>query len=244
MDPLVFAALSLGTVSSLHCVGMCGPLVMALPIRHLSHRSRMFALSSYHAGRLLTYTLLGTVSGMLGRPIYLGGFQQTLSIALGSLILCGVILAKGLPDQPMSRLSPRWTNILLTQKRKLTKPLENLNIRLWKSSFRNIYFFLGMGNGLLPCGMVWLALAVALGLPTVSESMLFMFLFGAGTLPALALVHISGSLIGLSARKSMRKAIPFLIGATGILLILRGLNLGIPYISPVSATPGHAISCH
>lgn len=230
MGPLIFAALSLGIVSSLHCVGMCGPLVMALPVRHLSHRSRLFALSSYHAGRLLTYTLLGTVAGMLGRHIYLGGFQQTLSIALGSLILCGVILSKGFG----SHLTPE----------RLLRPLESLNTRLWQSSFRNIYFFLGMGNGLLPCGMVWLALAVALGLPTVSESMLFMFLFGAGTLPALALVHISGSLIGLSARRSMRRAVPFLIGATGVLLILRGLNLGIPYISPVSAAPGHAISCH
>ena len=102
-----------------------------------------------------------------------------------------------------------------------------------------------MANGLLPCGMVYLAIAGALSLSEVPMGMLFMTGFGAGTLPALMALHYSGHLISLSFRQQIKKAMPIFVAGMAVLLVLRGMNLGIPFISPVlAAAPGKAIICH
>lgn len=104
---------------------------------------------------------------------------------------------------------------------------------------------LGTANGLLPCGMVYVAIAGALTFTNVLHSTLFMVGFGAGTLPAMMAISYFGQFIKLSVRNQFRKALPVFATIIGILLILRGLNLGIPFISPV--LPGAhngAISCH
>jgi sulfite exporter TauE/SafE len=231
---LFATAISLGLVSSLHCVGMCGPLALSLPIRHLSAAERIIALLAYHGGRLMVYGSLGAISGLLGRHIYLAGFQQVFSITVGVLMLTW-ITARQLFS--MSR-SPEIV-------RKLFRPLEAFIGRLWQSPSRHSFFVLGMANGLLPCGMVYLAVAGAFSFPQVWESIAFMLLFGAGTLPALLILSYSGRLIGPTARLYMRKAVPYLVGMMGLLLILRGLDLGIPFVSPILAHGQHpAISCH
>jgi len=222
---LFTTALTLGLVSSLHCAGMCGPLVMALPIQHLPRIARTGALLSYHAGRLLIYASLGALSGLLGRHLYLAGFQQAFSIILGSLILLSMVIRFSAAN--------------------LFTPLQDLIIRLWRRPRRYGYLLLGMSNGLLPCGMVYLAVAGALSLPMVGDSILFMLFFGAGTLPMLLIIGYAGRLIGAEARSYMKKATPYMVALMGILLILRGLDLGIPFISPVMAhAPGQGISCH
>jgi len=228
----VFAtALSLGLISSLHCVGMCGPLVLSLPLGRLTGMARSLGVMSYHAGRLLMYILLGGMFGLLGRTIHLAGFQQWFSIALGvSILVWAFLRAAG------------WRS---ARGGKLFLPLQAFIARLWQSPARGSYLVLGMANGLLPCGMVYLALAGAASFSRVDESMLFMLLFGMGTLPALLLLSISGRLIGVAARQHMRKLVPFAVVLMGVLLILRGLDLGIPFISPVLAHgPGQAVRCH
>jgi len=228
------AGFSLGLVSSLHCVGMCGPLLMSLPLQNLSVARRRIALATYHTGRLLVYAALGGISGLLGRHIYLAGFQQALSIGLGTLILLWMAVRHLMPA--------RGGSIVL---RKLFSPLEVLIIRLWRSPSRQGFILLGMANGLLPCGMVYLAVAGAFALPQAGESIAFMLFFGAGTLPALLALHYSRHWFGAGTRATARKAIPALIVLMGILLILRGLDLGIPFISPALARgPGPAVSCH
>jgi sulfite exporter TauE/SafE len=234
MWAVFITAISLGLVSSFHCIGMCGPLALSLPLQSLSAPARTLALITYHAGRLLIYTTLGAIFGLLGRRIYLAGFQQVFSITLGSLILLHAILIRSINSPQASRII-----------KKLYQPLQQLITTLWQSPGRRNFFLLGMANGLLPCGMVYLAIAGALSFGHIGESIAFMLFFGAGTLPALLLLSFSGRLIGINARVYIKKAIPGLVAIMGMLLILRGLDLGIPFISPALAhNPAHPVSCH
>jgi sulfite exporter TauE/SafE len=234
MWPLFTTAIFLGLVSSFHCVGMCGPLALSLPLSSQSAMARFGALMVYHAGRLSVYGTLGAIFGMLGRHIYLAGFQQVFSIVLGVVILVSAVLTGWSMDHRRPVLFGR-----------VLKPLNKLIFRLWQSKGRYRYFILGMANGLLPCGMVYLAIAGALSFSHVWESVAFMIVFGAGTLPALLVVSSSSRLAGVRTRAFIRKAMPGFAALMGALLILRGLDLGIPFISPALAH-GHgvSVSCH
>jgi sulfite exporter TauE/SafE len=107
------------------------------------------------------------------------------------------------------------------------------------------YLLLGMANGLLPCGMVYVAIATALTTSTVNGSVLFMTMFGLGTLPAMMAIGYFGTSLSLNLRAAMRKAVPYGIALMAVVLILRGMNLGIPFISPVlQSAPGAAVECH
>lgn len=228
------AGLFLGMISSFHCIGMCGPLVMALPVQRLSRPSQIFAILSYHTGRIFTYATLGLLSGLLGRRIYIAGFQQGFSITLGLLLLFWVMTT----SFNRNRAKPALLGGFYYW-------LQQWIIRLWDSPAKSSYVFLGMANGLLPCGMVYLAIAGALSTSQIKEGMAFMVFFGAGTLPVLLGLSYFGRFINLSFRNRVKRSIPVIIAFMGILLILRGLNLGIPFISPVLAgKPGQTISCH
>jgi len=234
MWPLFTTAIFLGLVSSAHCVGMCGPLALSLPLSSLPAMGRFQARLMYHAGRLSVYGSLGAIFGVLGRHIYLSGFQQIFSIVLGVVILVSAVLAGWSSDHR----TPAFIG-------KIRQPLNKLIFRLWQSRGRYRYFILGMANGLLPCGMVYLAIAGALSFSRVWESVIFMIVFGAGTLPALLLLGSSSRLAGVRTRAFIRKAMPGLMALMGALLILRGLDLGIPFISPALAHGhGASVSCH
>jgi len=211
------SALALGALSSLHCVGMCGPLLLALNPHPLL----------YHTGRISTYAGAGLLFGLLGRHLYLAGWQQALSISLGSLILLSF---------PVRHRNPLA---------KLTQPLLRWMTRGWKSPSAPTFFVMGMANGLLPCGMVYLALAGALTRTSASEAALFMTLFGIGTLPLLIATQQLRRRITPKGREHFRRLLPIITVGMGLLLILRGLNLGIPFVSPhLASTPSQAISCH
>lgn len=259
----------LGMISSLHCVGMCGPLALSLPVRQPSrpersgqsgHSGQWLGILTYHGGRIGTYALLGLFFGLAGRRIYIAGFQQAFSISLGTVMLL-LVISKWLSSRSFSSRSlpsrssripslPRFPFLsrlpsLARLEGSLTRPLRQWIVRLWQSPSKSGVLLLGIANGLLPCGMVYLAIAAALSFPEVKEGVLFMALFGAGTLPALLVLHYSGHLISLGFRRQIQKTIPFFIAGMAVLLILRGCNLGIPYISPTLPThPGQAIDCH
>jgi sulfite exporter TauE/SafE len=228
MEASLIAALLLGFVSSAHCVGMCGPLVLSMPVRHLSEAGRWSASGLYHAGRIGVYALGGLVFGLAGHQFVLAGWQQGLSVLLGSLILCRLV----------------WRSQWLPVNR-FSIYLQRTVTRLWNASFRGKYFFLGAATGLLPCGMVYIALAAALTTDGPLRAAGFMAFFGLGTLPMLLGLQVTGRMVGMSTRMRLRRAIPYVTALTAVLLILRGLNLGIPYVSPVLAGRApQAIGCH
>lgn len=230
--PVTIAGLSLGIISSAHCIGMCGPLSLALPVTNLSPAKKWFALLSYNAGRIITYSVMGLLFGLMGRKIYLAGFQQKFSIILGIAVILLVI------QYYVFRRNNQSVII-----KKVYQPVQQWIFKLWNNKAN--YLFLGMANGLLPCAMVYIAVAGALSTSDVSNAVVFMAMFGAGTLPAMMMFTYAGSFLKISARNTIKKSMPFLFAAMAVLLILRGMNLGIPFISPVMESgPKEVMSCH
>jgi uncharacterized protein len=231
----IATGLTLGLLGSVHCIGMCGPLALALPIQHLSESQKPLAIVLYNLGRVFTYTLLGIVLGIVGRGIFLAGLQQWFSIAAGMVILFSVYLLFAGKRQH----SPLFIQSLYSQVKKLIS-------FLLKKRGTASFFFIGAGNGLLPCGMVYIALAGALLSASIMESAAYMMFFGLGTVPAMALFSLFGLSISLNFRNRIKKLIPLVMALAGILLIVRGMNLGIPYISPQmhQANATEAGVCH
>lgn len=216
---LVIAAISLGFLSGFHCIGMCGPIALALPIGGHSAFRRSISILIYNLGRVLTYSTLGLIFGLIGQSFALFGFQQILSIVLGILILLILLfpyIKKNVPTLHLGFISKLKSGIAK---------------RFERSDLRSL-FTIGILNGLLPCGMVYIAIAAALTSGTLTSSVLFMAFFGLATIPFMFGLSYIGQLISQNMRNSIRKAQPFIIALTAVLLILRGLNLGINYVSP------------
>lgn len=218
----MIASFMLGFVGSFHCIGMCGPIALTLPVQHLAGSKKMAGILLYNAGRISAYAILGLIFGWLGKQLYLGGLQQWLSIITGCLLLT----VAGLKYTGI-----RWTKGGHLPNAFTTKIKSLLGRLLQQQRFRTLYA-IGFLNGLLPCGLVYLGIAGAVATGDVLKGMLFMAAFGAGTLPAMAGVTWFSHLISITVRNKMRSMIPVVVSIMGILLILRGLNLGIPYISP------------
>ncbi|MCX6283540.1 MAG: sulfite exporter TauE/SafE family protein [Bacteroidetes bacterium] len=218
---ILFQAFLLGLFGSLHCAGMCGPIALALPVKQSSWGTRMASSLLYNSGRILTYAFLGFLLGLLGMGLFLWGVQRWVSIALGSIMILWVLLPFFLSRIQMKTGLPGMT-------------------AAYKKVFGGLFsrrtyfsvFIIGLLNGLLPCGLVYIALAGAVVSSGPGEGAMYMFLFGLGTVPVLLAVTVAGNIIGLKFRNMAKKFIPYFILLIGVLFILRGLNLGIPYISP------------
>jgi uncharacterized protein len=209
-----------GLFGSLHCVAMCGPLVMALP---LSHRSAFHAFIQrlvYQGGRILTYVVLGLLFGWIGQNFNLLGWQQGISILTGAAL---VIIAC------MHFSKKRITSVERLQL-KLVGPL---SIRMGKLLIKPYGGFLaGMLNGILPCGMVYLALAGAINTNSMMAGVQFMFFFGLGTTPLMLMAAVAGMYFRKWAQVRFSKLLPYLTLVMGIWFLLRGAELGIPFLSP------------
>ncbi len=226
MNNGIWVALGLGFLGSLHCVGMCGPLVLALPQPNCDSRRWAKLISGralYNLGRVGTYSLLGAGLGMLGGAVRFSGLQQFVSIMTGTLILLWLALPKKII--PNSAWAARWIS----------------QLRSWMSPFLRLNFFsaqfgLGILNGLLPCGLVYVAIAGAMLQPTVLSSSLFMALFGLGTFPAMLFFGLLTGKLKNNFRFSIQRMLPAGLAVIAILLILRGLALNIPFVSPTLPT--------
>jgi sulfite exporter TauE/SafE len=228
----IIAGFTIGILGSFHCVGMCGPIALALPVADAGKWKRLWLISLYNLGRVLAYSVLGVLFGFLGKQFFIGGYQRFLSIGLGVLILLFLIFSKY-----MSGNSSFFTAYTMKLKQFLGKLLRS------EKQFYT-YLFIGFLNGFLPCGLVYVAVAGAVATGDILNSALFMAAFGFGTFPIMFMVTVLGKFISVQWRNQMRKAVPVFIGAMAVLLILRGLNLGIPYISPeMKATPTGTESC-
>lgn len=230
----IISGAALGIVSSFHCVGMCGPIAFSLPLQHLNGIQRQIGLVLYNAGRISTYVVLGALFGALGRTFYMGGWQQWFSIILGIIVL----LFGTWPFFQSRYFKFQWVD-------KFQQKVQNwIGYFLQRGGLTSM-FFLGAANGLLPCGMVYVAITGAMAAGSVDGGMLFMAGFGLGTFPAMFLIGSLGFFISIKTRMFMRRGVPYFVAAMGIILILRGLNLNIPFISPVlQPLSDGAVSCH
>jgi sulfite exporter TauE/SafE len=210
-----------GFISSFHCAGMCGPIAISL-----SNVSNRFQFVSgkllYNAGRITTYIFLGTLFGLFGKGLALAGVQQALSVGLGVALLIMALLAFN-PDT-------------LFQKIPALRKFQSFIIRQFgkhlKSASLPSMFAIGLLNGLLPCGVVYIALAGSLTTGSAAGGMAYMAVFGLGTLPMMLFISLAGKMVSFQFRNVLRKAAPAVMVLFAVLLILRGLNLNIPYISP------------
>ncbi len=218
----VYTALMIGLVGSLHCIGMCGPIAIALPLGNKGWGYRVFGGVTYNLGRILSYAALGAVFGLLGQGIEMAGLQKWASILIGAVMVLSVLfpaLFKG--KIKVEQIFFGYAGKMISKFRKLFAV----------SSIPSL-FTIGILNGLLPCGLVYVAIAGAINTNDFYDGIIFMILFGLGTLPVMLAIPLLGNMIGQKVRKKFSGVLNVFIVVLGILFILRGLSLGIPYISP------------
>ncbi|PKP44889.1 MAG: hypothetical protein CVT95_10300 [Bacteroidetes bacterium HGW-Bacteroidetes-12] len=215
-------AFFIGLLGSLHCVGMCGPIAFALPLKKSSKLYQVFGAVIYNFGRIITYALLGFIFGFFGQGIKLASSQQFLSIAIGVILIASVFF----PLSWLNKLNPNNKIIQLIGSVK-----QQLGLLLRSSKPFNL-LRIGLLNGFLPCGLVYTALGGAIATGNTQEGVWFMVFFGLGTLPLMFLAVQFANFVSLAFRNKIRKIFPFLLVLIGVLFVLRGLNLNIPYLSP------------
>ncbi len=226
----IWAGLILGYVGSLHCAGMCGPIALALPGGSKKGYKFLWGRLLYNTGRVITYSLLGAVFGLLGSRIVISEHQQILSIITGvSILLVTGVTFLGDKNIFYGKIFSKYTSLIKTPLAKLFKAKTNSSL-------------LGIGilNGLLPCGFVYLAIAGSLTTGSIFSGMGFMALFGLGTFPVMLGMSFFGNFLRERVRFPYAKILPALSIFIAIILILRGLNLGIPYLSPEMDSTNHS----
>jgi sulfite exporter TauE/SafE len=215
-----YLAFLIGLMGSVHCLGMCGPLAFAVPTLHKGWGFLVLDKLSYQGGRIISYCILGAVIGLIGQQIWLAGVQQYLSILSGVLIL--VAAASKLFNFSAGRANA-----------KLLQPFNRLFGYALKHKANHL--IIGIVNGFLPCGLVYLALTGALNTGSVNTAVKYMFWYGLGTVPLMFIAGISAGFTSAIFRRKINKAIPYLMIFLGIWFILRGMELNIPYLSPAKA---------
>ena len=219
---MLYSAFIFGLISSLHCIGMCGPIAMMLPVDRSNPAKKVVQIMLYHIGRLSAYATLGLVFGILGKGFYMAGIQQSISIMVGIFMITIAVV----PER-------------IFMKYNFSKPVYKV-ISNVKSSLGNQFkrkspdalFTIGLLNGFLPCGLVYAALFGAIAMQNVTLSVTYMLLYGLGTIPMMSAVVYISNILSTPVRSKMQKMIPIATVIIGTLFILRGLGLDIAYISP------------
>jgi len=218
----LYTALMIGMVGSMHCIGMCGPIAIALPLGRKSWFHRTLGGLTYNTGRIFTYGVLGALFGLLGKGIELAGLQRWASIGIGVVMVLSILfpaLFKG--KIKLEQFLFGYAGKMVGKFRKLFAI----------NSFPSL-LLIGLLNGLLPCGLVYVAVAGALNTNDIAGGVLFMIIFGIGTLPVMLAIPLLGNLIGTKFRRRYQHVLSSLVVILGVLFVLRGLSLGIPYLSP------------
>ncbi len=219
----ILSALVLGIFTSFHCAGMCGPIALALPLKTDNWFTRIFGASLYNIGRSITYAIMGLLFGLIGQGLVMSGFQRWVGIVMGAIMV-------------LSAFFPALFKTTFNFDKKMFsfvgKLKSSLGLLFQKRSYSSL-FSIGLLNGLLPCGPVYVALAGSIATGSAINGALFMFLFGIATIPMLLIISLLGSLISINLRRKITQYIPIAVFFIGVLFILRGLSLGIPFLSPL-----------
>jgi sulfite exporter TauE/SafE len=219
---MVTTAFIFGLLGSFHCVGMCGPIAFLLPVDHSNTLKKTGQIFLYHLGRILAYSLIGLFFGLIGKSLNLFGMQQQLSIAIGLLMILVVLI----PSQIFNKY-----NLSKPLYKVISKVKNRLGNELKKKS-PDTFLTIGFLNGFLPCGLVYMAVFGALAMGNAFEGILYMAFFGLGTIPLMTTAVYLGNFLTGKVKHHIRKAIPVFVILIGCLFVLRGLGLGIPYLSP------------
>lgn len=219
---LIISALSLGFASGFHCIGMCGPIALSMGLTKKQATNYYLQNLTYQFGRIATYAFLGAILGILGQGFEMVGVQQYLTIAVGILLIIMAMFSFGGKD--FASKIPFLSQFLFKVKMNLGKLLQKAD---YKSRFST-----GILNGFLPCGMVYMALTASLASGGILQGATFMALFGLGTLPFMFFVVLVANLMTTAFRIKILKFVPVMMIVLGGLFILRGMEVGIPYLSP------------
>ena len=233
---MLVSAFILGLLGSFHCVGMCGPIAFMLPVDRSNTFKKITQIAIYHFGRLLAYSIIGLIFGLIGKSLYIFGFQQQLSIIIGVLMILVVLI----PQQTFNKY-----NFSRPVYRLISKVKSALGSAMKKKTM-DTFLTIGFLNGFLPCGLVYMALFAAIAGGNAINGILYMAVFGLGTIPLMTTTIYFSQFLKGKARQRIQKAIPVFVILIGALFILRGLGLGIPYLSPapVYELVSNGVDCH
>ncbi|SEM65022.1 hypothetical protein SAMN05192574_101332 [Mucilaginibacter gossypiicola] len=219
-------AFFIGLFGSVHCIGMCGPLAFAVPVS----QNRWWLIVAdkllYNTGRVISYTFLGLLIGIIGKQLWLYGLQQGISLLSGALII-------------MAGLSRLFKLRRLSQMKGFPTIISPINKLLqYALKHKAGHLVIGVLNGFLPCGFIYLALVGAVNSPSAADAAAYMFWFGTGTFPLMLAATVSSGFVGPVIRRRINRTMPYLMVCLGFWFILRGLNLNIPYLSPAKQSSG------
>ena len=233
---MLVSAFILGLLGSFHCVGMCGPIAFMLPVDHSNTVKKITQIAIYHFGRLLAYSIIGLIFGLIGKSLYIFGLQQQLTIIIGVLMILVVLI----PQQTFNKY-----NFSRPVYRLISKVKSALGSAMKKKTM-DTFLTIGFLNGFLPCGLVYMALFAAIAGGNALNGILYMAVFGLGTIPLMTTAIYFSQFLKGKARQRIQKAIPVFVILIGALFILRGLGLGIPYLSPapVYELVSNGVDCH
>ena len=233
---MLYSAFILGILGSFHCIGMCGPIAFMLPVSRESKALKLFQIFLYHFGRLMSYSIIGLAFGLIGKSLNLFGIQQHLSIGIGILMILLILL----PSKKFQKL-----NFSQPLYRLVSQVKSSLGAALKKRT-PDTFFTIGFLNGFLPCGLVYMAVFGAVATGASLSGSLYMLLFGLGTIPLMTTAVYFSRLLGGTLRQKVQKLIPAFVVIIGLLFIIRGMGLNIPYLSPAPATAmvEAGASCH
>lgn len=221
----VLAGFLLGLLGSFHCAVMCGPIAISLPSSNKNKTKLNFLAERilYNFGRVVTYILFGMIFGFFGERIFMAGFQQIISVAIGIAIIFYLL-------KPLLKKN---TNLFQVQTGKSSLSFfKNIFAKFYSKNSKASLFGIGVLNGFLPCGFVYIALTGAVALGTPLSGALFMAFFGIGTLPMMLGISMSKNFVSLNLRRKINKLSPAIALLFALIFIMRGMNLGIPYLSP------------
>lgn len=217
---MFWLALNMGILGSLHCIGMCGPLsLMHIAGKKNSSNFSLYTHAlSYQMGRSLSYAMLGLIFGLVGSAFAWVGLQKVISVSLGiALILLAIFSSARLAKIESLGVFKTWNRWLMGLMQKYGGQWGNKNS-----------WIAGSINGLVPCGLVYFALASSMATENALEGAIFMWIFGMGTLPAMAAFTILGNRLRNKIKLSYQYILPVLAICSGVILIWRGLEINVP----------------
>ncbi|MCF0058019.1 sulfite exporter TauE/SafE family protein [Dyadobacter sp. CY356] len=217
-NALPYLALSMGLLSSFHCIAMCGPIALALPVQKGNKLQQFSGLTLYNTGRTFTYASLGIILGSVGSTFTWIGYLRYLSIFSGILMLLYVLWPTRLAHY--FHLPIFWQKFIQHLKKQMGEMLRSRKLQS--------FFLLGILNGLLPCGLVYLALISSIATGNAFSGGLYMLMFGIGTLPAMMAVGFFKQWFSTSLRSYVRKLTPIMLAIAGIILVMRGIMIEYP----------------